>query len=144
MISSAEIRRTKKKNITQKEIKFPFAWCSWIFDLTSDGWDTTILKFIHESFPSTQHARKYDLTSEWKYCIAEMKDLYLYNCRANFLFQKYVIVSVLSRIGRNYVSRDSVRGDRRNYFSKPRHFLVAYVFCWNYFSHKKIIQQCCW
>ena len=44
------LRKARQKNITQKEIKFPFGWCSWIFDLTSDGQDTTIIKFNHESF----------------------------------------------------------------------------------------------
>ena len=44
-------KEEKKKNITQKEIKFPFALCSWIFDVTSDGRDTTIVRFTYESFP---------------------------------------------------------------------------------------------
>ena len=55
MISNAESKRTKKENVTQKKIKFPFAWCSWIFDLTSDGRDGLIVKFTDESFPSTRY-----------------------------------------------------------------------------------------
>ena len=34
------VNKKIKKEITQKETKFLFAWCSWIFDLTSDGRDT--------------------------------------------------------------------------------------------------------
>ena len=49
------LRKARQKNITQKEIKFPFGWCSWIFDLTSDGQDTIIIKFNHESFSIIQY-----------------------------------------------------------------------------------------
>ena len=48
MISSSEIKR-KNINITQEEIKFLFEWCSWIFDLTSESQDTTMVKFTDES-----------------------------------------------------------------------------------------------
>ena len=44
-----------KNNITQKEIKLPFAWCSWIFDLTADGQDTTIIKLTHYLFSSERY-----------------------------------------------------------------------------------------
>ena len=43
-------KRKKSKNITQKEIKFLFAWCSLIFDLTDDSRDTTIKKIPISSF----------------------------------------------------------------------------------------------
>ena len=39
----------------QKEIKCPFVECSWIFDLTSDGRDTSIIKFTNESFTSARY-----------------------------------------------------------------------------------------
>ena len=44
-------KEQKKKKINQKKIKFPLAWCSWIFDMMPDGWDTTIVKFTHKLFP---------------------------------------------------------------------------------------------
>ena len=37
--------------------KFPFLRCSLIFDLTSDGQDTTIVKFTHELFPITRYSQ---------------------------------------------------------------------------------------
>ena len=48
-------QKNQKKNIKQKEIKFTFAWCSWIFDLMSDGRDTTKVKFTHEPFTSARY-----------------------------------------------------------------------------------------
>ena len=42
----------KSTKITQNENKFPFAWCSWIFDLMFDGHYTTIIKCTNESIPS--------------------------------------------------------------------------------------------
>ena len=49
----------KLKNITRKDIKFPFAWCSWVFDLTPYSWDTTIVNFTNDSFPSVDYDRTF-------------------------------------------------------------------------------------
>ena len=53
-------KEQKKKNMAQKEFKFPFLWCSLVFNLTADVRDTTIVIFIHESFPSTQYVLMYE------------------------------------------------------------------------------------
>ena len=55
-------QKNKKKNIMHKEIKFQFAWRSWIFDLMSEGQDATIVKFTYELFPSTRYIRTYRMT----------------------------------------------------------------------------------
>ena len=66
-------KEQKSKNITQKEIKFTFAWCSWIFDLTSDGQDTTITIFTHQSFPSERYIRLILLLLDRPLCPDDMR-----------------------------------------------------------------------
>ena len=43
------------KNITRKKIKFLFKWISWMFDMTSDVQDGTIIQFTNESFSNEQY-----------------------------------------------------------------------------------------
>ena len=46
-------KEQKKKNITQREIIFLFAWCSLIFDLTSDGQDLRTHSFCKDGTDGT-------------------------------------------------------------------------------------------
>ena len=65
-------KEQKFKNIMQKGISFPFAWCSWIFDLTYDGQNTTIKNFTNEPFPSERYR-----TKDWHIPIV-LLHLYIY------------------------------------------------------------------